>query len=352
MHRRKKISHSEYSRESDSQAGVGTLVPGAQSPLTGHEPHPTNRAGERLTRNRGSPNIPTKTEEARSRAIDSDTLRILLLVLGGLLVIGLAAGTVLRKHRQRELVATLAERFGGTVRTNETPNQPSFGLQPRTIGGTGGLPRTRGEFDQAVELPYQGHQVLLVNFSVNRYYVDPHTGRVIHRKGWTNPTKLDANTVKGDIKHSFDSHHRPVKAPTDPRGGRRHMVQLRTPSVPTLCIQRRMRNFRRNTLSSINFVSDEDLVEYSTGMPRFDEQFEVLTAQHDFARAVLGTPLAEQMADDDWFHQRMVVFEGGVLWTQDMGHMPGEKVLHTVDRLIRFAQSVQQDVWQRYQLNA
>ncbi|MBA0124710.1 hypothetical protein H0B56_04070 [Haloechinothrix sp. YIM 98757] len=277
-----------------------------------------------------------------------DTLgNILLAGFGLLVVLSLVAIPFAKKKRDRK-VADLARQLSAVERSNDLSNPPSFGVRPRTITGVGGVPRIHGDFDRAIEASYHGHTVLVIDYTLNWNFTDSRTGETIDRWNIYDPGHVGVeNTKRGET----------MQVPQISRGDtsrgithERHMVQVRTPSVPTLCIQRRMRNFRRNYPTSMHFVSDEDLEEYTVGDARFDELFQVLTAEPAFASAVLSQPVVHAMTSDKWFHKRMVVFEGGALWTQDKAHMYDTDIRDTIDRLIRFGQMIPQDVWNRHRL--
>ncbi|MDV6013139.1 hypothetical protein [Haloechinothrix sp. LS1_15] len=221
---------------------------------------------------------------------------------------------VAHRVRQRKAAAhldALAQQLDGIERTNDPDNQPSFGVRPRRLIGHGGIPRERGDFDRAIEARRGDVPVLLVDYTVDH--------------------PPEARSRHGNSQQ-----------------GARHMVQVQTPLVPTLCIQRRPRNFRYNHPTSLHFVSDEELAEYATGDARFDELFQVLTASQAFAADLLTAQLVGLMTSDEWFHRRMIVFESGTVWTQDGDHMADVDVLDTVDRLIRFARTVPSRTWEQH----
>lgn len=133
------------------------------------------------------------------------------------------------------------------------------------------------------------------------------------------------------------------------------MVQLRSPSVPTLVITPRLGAFEPERFTPIedaritrNTVGapkpDAELLPFEAG-PEFDRRFTVTTSDEEFARAVLTDEVRALLMGEPWFRVREVVFHDGALWTVEAGRLTDGRVFDNSRQLARLAAAVPAELW-------
>ena len=223
-----------------------------------------------------------------------------------LVIAGLATW---RAYRQR----TWTRRLGG--------GRPSFGVLPSRGIAVSHDSRAADAVAASVELDHGGHRLLGLEYGLGGPSREP---------GFPELTKA-ASTADGTYA----------------------MVQLRTPTVPTLVITPNVGAFEperftpledvritRNTIGSLK--PDAQLVRFEAGA-EFDKRFTVTTSDPDFAAAVLTPEVRELLAGDLWFRVREVVFHGGSLWTTEAGALTEERLFTNGRRLALLAAAVRWD---------
>lgn len=239
-----------------------------------------------------------------------------------------------RSYRQREWMDRVAGRRGVQY-SRDNPGRPSFGVLP--AGGSAvGADDPRAGFESAVELDMRGLRVLGVQYTF------------------------------GDIAPTKPRKKRPSKflEAVDRVGNTYGMVQLRTPSVPTLVITPRptdeqhkdfgplepseFRPFEdarltRNIIGGLTPEGELRPVDLADG--DFTRRFSVRAADAEFAAAVLTPEVRQRLTSDPLFSTREVVFHNGALWTAQFGELTEEALVEDSRRLTRLAATVPPNAW-------
>ncbi|WP_199434435.1 hypothetical protein [Qaidamihabitans albus] len=229
-----------------------------------------------------------------------------LVVLLAVVAVGVH-GTLVRKPKEQaseqrrvESMSALVRRFGAVVHTPQSGTRPSFGVLPdprlnqvRLLSDSIDQP-----YEQAVEFPYRGHEVLALDYSYNRR------------------TRVGGDRVKLVWLHNY-------------------LVQVRTPPTPWLRISARRP-------AGLTYPGRRPM---PTGYPPFDEAFEVVTSDERFARASLTGPVLDLLVTDARYRDKFVEFQSGTVRSEFSGRLSAEPVLANADMLIDLVRRLPPQTW-------